>query len=72
VYCWPMDDLIRSAKSGDAAALEKLLSQIDPSIQRFGARMCRNGHDADDVLQDTLMTVLGHLHEFKGRSSFTS
>jgi RNA polymerase sigma-70 factor, ECF subfamily len=67
-----MDDLIRSAKSGDAAALEKLLSQIAPSIQRFGARMCRNGHDADDVLQDTLMTVLGHLHEFEGRSSFTS
>jgi len=67
-----MDDLIRSAKSGDAAALEKLLGQIAPSIQRFGARMCRNGHDADDVLQDTLMTVLSHLHEFEGRSSFTS
>jgi RNA polymerase sigma-70 factor (ECF subfamily) len=67
-----MNDLVQLAKSGDPAALEKLLSQIAPSIQRFGARMCRNGHDADDVLQDTLMTILSHLHEFEGRSSFTS
>jgi RNA polymerase sigma-70 factor (ECF subfamily) len=67
-----MNDLVRLAKAGNQAALEQLLSQIAPSIQRFGAKMCRNAHDADDVLQDTLMSVLGHLHEFEGRSSFTS
>jgi len=72
LYCWAMNDLVQLAQSGDPAALEKLLSQIAPSIQRFGARMCRNDHDADDVLQDTLITILRHLHEFEGRSSFTS
>jgi RNA polymerase sigma-70 factor, ECF subfamily len=67
-----MNDLVRLAKSGEPAALERLLSQIAPSIRRFGLRMCRNGHDADDVLQDTLINVLRHLDEFEGRSSFTS
>jgi RNA polymerase sigma-70 factor (ECF subfamily) len=67
-----MDDLIRLAKSGDAAAIEQLLTQIAPSIQRFGLRMCQNDHDSEDVLQDTLITILNHLPEFEGRSTFTS
>lgn len=67
-----MDDLIQLAKAGDTAALEKLLTDIAPSIQRFGMRMCQNDHDSEDVLQDTLMTILRHLPEFEGRSSFTS
>jgi RNA polymerase sigma-70 factor, ECF subfamily len=67
-----MDDLVRQAKGGDSAALEQLLIGIAPSIQRFGLRMCGNGHDSEDVLQDTLLTILRHLPEFEGRSSFTS
>lgn len=67
-----MEELVRQAKLGDAIALEKLLVEIAPSVQRFGFRMCQNAPDADDVLQDTLMSILGHLHEFEGRSSFTS
>jgi RNA polymerase sigma-70 factor (ECF subfamily) len=67
-----MEELVHLAKRGDQAALEKLLVSIAPSIQRFGMRMCKDGADTEDVLQDTLMTILQHLHEFEGRSSFTS
>jgi RNA polymerase sigma-70 factor, ECF subfamily len=67
-----MDELVRLAKGGDQAALEQLLTSIAPSILRFGMRLCKNGHDSEDVLQDTLMSILGHLPEFEGRSSFTS
>ena len=67
-----MDELIRLAKAGDANAIEQLLIEIAPSVQRFGTRMCQNDHDSDDVLQDTLLTILRHLPEFEGRSSFTS
>jgi RNA polymerase sigma-70 factor (ECF subfamily) len=35
-------------------------------------RMCRNPHDADDVLQDTLLSIATHLPEFEGRSSLQS
>lgn len=67
-----MEELVRRAKNGDQAALEKLLTTVAPSIQRFGIRMCKDRPDSEDVLQDTLMTILQHLPEFEGRSSFTS
>lgn len=67
-----MEPLVERAQAGDAAALEALLGQLAPSIQRFGMRMCKNPPDADDVLQDTLLTIATRLPEFEGRSSLTS
>jgi len=67
-----VDALIELAKSGDPAAMEQLLAQVAPSIQRFGVRMCRNDADAQDVLQEALLTIANHLGEFEGRSSFSS
>lgn len=67
-----MDSLVERARGGDRAAMEELLASVAPSIQRFGMRMCRASHDADDVLQDTLLAVAQHLPDFEGRSSFTS
>lgn len=68
----PSQSLIDRARAGERAALEELLQSVAPSIHRFGLRMCRNAHDADDVLQDTLLSVTKHLGEFEGRSSLTS
>lgn len=67
-----LDELLSRAKSGDRQALEALLATVAPSIHRFGMRMCRNVHDAEDVLQDTLLNLANHLAEFEGRSSFSS
>lgn len=67
-----MEELVQKAQAGDTAALEQLLERIAPSVQRFGLRMCQHTQDSEDVLQDTLMNILGHLNEFEGRSSFTS
>ena len=65
-------ELLSRAKSGDRQALEALLATVAPSIHRFGMRMCRNVHDAEDVLQDTLLNLANHLTDFQGRSSFSS
>ena len=67
-----MEALVERAQGGAAAALETLLGQLAPAIQRFGMRMCKNPPDADDVLQDTLLTIATRLPEFEGRSSLTS
>lgn len=64
--------LIARAQKGDRAALEAVLASIAPAVHRFGLRMCRNVHDAEDVLQDTLVAITGHLGEFEGRSSLSS
>lgn len=67
-----LEALLASAKNGDRQALERVLSRIAPSVHRFGMRMCRNVHDAEDVLQDTLLNIACHLGEFEGRSSLSS
>lgn len=67
-----IDPLVQRARSGDAKALEELLASVAPSVERFGMRMCKSSHDADDVLQDTLLTIATHLGEFEGRSSLRS
>jgi RNA polymerase sigma-70 factor (ECF subfamily) len=64
--------LIERAKAGDRAALEQLLEQIAPLVHRFGLRMCRHAADAEDVLQDTLLSVADHLAEYEGRASLAS
>lgn len=67
-----MDSILERAKAGEPAAMQELLASVAPSIQRFGIRMCRNDDDAQDVLQDALLTIANHLNEFEGRSSFSS
>ena len=67
-----MDTLVERAKAGHPEAMEELLASVAPSIQRFGTRMCRNDEDAQDVLQEALLTIAHHLGEFEGRSSFSS
>jgi RNA polymerase sigma-70 factor (ECF subfamily) len=67
-----MSALVERAQQGDTKALEELLSELAPTIYRFGLRMCRNDHDADDVLQDALLLVASRLGEFEGRSTVAS
>lgn len=67
-----LTETVALAKAGDRAALEALLGAVAPSVHRFGLRMCRNAHDAEDVVQDTLLAVARHLGEFEGRSSLSS
>jgi RNA polymerase sigma-70 factor, ECF subfamily len=67
-----LGELVDRARQGDREALEALLGAIAPSVHRFGLRMCKNPHDAEDVLQDTLLNVANHLGEFGGRSSLSS
>lgn len=67
-----MEPLVERAREGDAAALQELLARVAPSVHRFGMRMCKNAHDAEDVLQDTLLAIATHLGEFQGRSTLSS
>jgi RNA polymerase sigma-70 factor (ECF subfamily) len=67
-----MDDVVARAQKGDPRALEALLDEIAPKVLRFGLRVCGNAHDADDALQDTLLTVARRIREFEGRASLDS
>jgi RNA polymerase sigma-70 factor, ECF subfamily len=65
-------ELLERARSGQPAALEQLLERHQAQIYRFGLRMCRDSRDAEDVLQDTLLTVARGVRDFRGSSSIST
>lgn len=67
-----LQEAVARARRGDREALELVLLSLAPAISRFGMRMCKDVHDAEDVLQETLLRVVQHLDGFEGRSSLTS
>lgn len=66
------DELLVSARQGDTAALETLLLRYQPHLYRFGLRMCGNVEDADDVAQESLISMARSLRDFRGDSSVSS
>jgi len=68
----PEKELIAAAKSGDGRALSGLLERYQPTVYRFGLRVCRDEADAEDVLQDTLLTMTRDLGDFREKSSLST
>ena len=66
------DELLAAARQGDAAAVEALLVRYQPRIYRFGLRMCGNVEDADDVAQESLISMARSLRDFRGDSSVST
>ncbi|MGB0591102.1 MAG: sigma-70 family RNA polymerase sigma factor [Myxococcota bacterium] len=64
--------LLERARSGDEAALEQLLRAVQPQLYRFSMKMCRHTEDAEDVLQDSLMTLARSFQDFRGASSLST
>jgi RNA polymerase sigma-70 factor, ECF subfamily len=68
----PADTLVHDAQSGNRAALEALLAHSAPQLLRYAQRMCRDRADAEDVLQDALLSATREIGAFRGESSFSS
>lgn len=65
-------ELVAAARAGDRAALERLLERFEPRIYRFGMKMCRHPEDAEDILQETLITMTRSIGDFRGASSLST
>jgi RNA polymerase sigma-70 factor (ECF subfamily) len=57
----PEYSLLRRAQSGDEAAFAALLALLEPPLLRFVARLLGDGFAAQDVVQETLLTLYLHL-----------
>lgn len=64
--------LVDAARRGDRAALEALLVRHQDRIYRFGLKMCHDPHEAEDVVQDTMMAMARSIGDFRGASSLTT
>jgi RNA polymerase sigma-70 factor (ECF subfamily) len=64
--------LLEAARDGDAEALEALLESHEARLYRFARRLCRHHEDAEDVLQESLLSAARGLKDFRGASSLST
>jgi RNA polymerase sigma-70 factor (ECF subfamily) len=69
---WPRPDTLRLATSGDGTALNDLVRELVPHIERQLLRYPVADEDRRDLLQTTLMQVVRRLDSFRGDSSFST
>ncbi|MEV4620125.1 RNA polymerase sigma factor [Asanoa sp. NPDC049573] len=67
-----IEDLAARAATGDAAALDALLSRIGPQVLRQCLRFLPCRQDAEEACQDALLQVARNIDGFAGRSRFST
>ena len=65
-------ELVRRAQAGELEAFEALTSRHEQRIYALAMRMLRQEHDAEDVTQQTFLSVLENLDGFRGEASFST
>jgi len=65
-------ELVILAKSGDVDAFEALTNRYEQRVYGLAMRMLRQEHDAEDVTQQTFLSVLENLQGFRGEASFST
>ena len=70
----PPDDtaLVRSARNGDMAAFESLMSRHERRIYGLARRMTGSVEDAQDVTQQTFISALRNLSRFRETAAFST
>lgn len=70
----PLDerDLILSGRRGGKRALEAVFRRYGSLLFQAAFRILRNTHDAEDSVQDALVSAYCSLEHFEGRSQFST
>jgi RNA polymerase sigma-70 factor (ECF subfamily) len=64
--------LVQQAKQGDLDAFEELANRHERRIYTLARRITQNEHDAQDVTQQTFLSALEHLGDFREEASFAT
>jgi len=64
--------LVAAARKGDRKAIEALFKAASEPALRFSRGFCRDPHEAEDLAQDVMATLLRTLHTFRGESSLST
>jgi len=64
--------LVRLARKGDFAAFEKLVARHQRRILGLALRIVRQKQDAEEVMQQTFLSVIEHLDDFREEAQFST
>ena len=68
----PDEALARLAANGSAAAFDELYSRHRSFVYNVAFRMTGNAADAEDLTQETFVSVFRRVSSFRGEASFTT
>ena len=68
----PDEELARLAAGGDAAAFEEIHGRYRRYVYNVALRLTGNEADAEDLTQDSFVSVLRGVGGFRGESTFTT
>src|SRR4029077_2135171 len=66
------ESLIKAGQRGDAQALNTLFHRHQRTLFHSALGIMGNPHDAEDALQDGLLSAFRNLKSFRGRSQFST
>ncbi len=66
------EKLIRAGQRGDAEAMETLFRRYQRQLFQTALRVLGNAEEAEDALQDGLLSAYRNLKRFEGRSQFST
>jgi len=69
---WSEERLIRAGQRGDQQAVETLFRRYQRQLFQTALRVLGNAEDAEDALQDGLLSAYRNLPRFEGRSQFST
>jgi RNA polymerase sigma-70 factor (ECF subfamily) len=62
-------ELLRQAQQGDSAAFEALVDRFQLRVYGLARRIVGQGQDAEDVTQQTFLSIIEHIDRFRGESA---
>lgn len=68
IDCDP-DAIAQLARAGDVAALDRMTRCFGDRLYEVGKRTCRCAADADDAVQDAMLSAGLHLRDYRGDGS---
>ena len=63
-------DVLARAKDGDVAAMSGIYRSFSRQVYSLGMRICQDGAEAEDVLQDTFLEVFQKLGQYRADAPF--
>lgn len=66
------EELVAATRSGDERAFESLFKRHERRIFALAFRYTGVREDAEDIVQQTFQKAFVHLHQFEGKSSFST
>ncbi len=62
-------ELLRRAQQGDFTAFEALVDRFQPRVYGLARRILGQAQDAEDVTQQTFLSLIEHIDQFRGESA---